>query len=199
QRRQQVLDGADIDGVACQTGGEIDAAEVFDVCGYFKAAKVGTTETDAEVGRSGLEGERHLFARMKTNPSAGNRSTKCPLCVHQFWMPSAGVPVIKQAGCPHVAFLVTPPKLLRRVDLPDSLRVHLIEGSSLCGHPTTTRPAQVVASLRQHDREILQTLIRSITRVGVPHGSYPDSASHPTRFTTSTRAPPPARFRPPEH
>jgi hypothetical protein len=61
--------------------------------------------------------------------------------------------VIKQAQCPHAAFLVTPPKLLRRVDLSGDLRVQLIEAYKFCGHPTTTALAQVVASLTQRDRE----------------------------------------------
>jgi hypothetical protein len=64
--------------------------------------------------------------------------------------------VIKQAGCPHAAFLVTPPKLLRRVDLSGALRVQLIEVSNFCGQPTTTALAQVVASLTQQDREKLK-------------------------------------------
>jgi len=44
-----VLDGADVDRIARQAGGEVDPTKVLDVGGNFKAAKVGTTETDAEV------------------------------------------------------------------------------------------------------------------------------------------------------
>jgi hypothetical protein len=73
--------------------------------------------------------------------------------------------VIKQAECPHTAFLVTPPKLLRRVDLLRDLRVQMIEVFNFCGHLTTTAPAQVVASLTQQDRENLKPLSRSITGV----------------------------------
>ena len=39
------------------------------------AAEIGTPETDTEVGRGGLEGKRHLLARMESDPRAGNRST----------------------------------------------------------------------------------------------------------------------------
>jgi hypothetical protein len=87
------------------------------------------------------------------------------LCVHQLWKPLTGVLVIKQARCPHSAFLVTPPKLLRRVDLTGVQRVNPIEVSGFCGHSTTIALAQVVASLTQQDREELQTLSRSITGV----------------------------------
>jgi hypothetical protein len=76
-----------------------------------------------------------------------------------------GVLVIKQAWCPHAAFLVMPPKLLRRVDLTVSLRVHLIESAQFCGDPTTMALAQVVASLTQQDREKLTTSSRSVTGV----------------------------------
>src|SRR6185503_2612506 len=145
------------------------------ICGDFKAAEIGTSETDAEVGRSGLEGKRDLLARMKTDPGAGDRSTKCPLCVHQLWKPSAGVPAIKQARCPRAAILVTPPKLLRRVNLTWGLCVQAIEGPDFCGHSPTIALAQVVASVTQQDREKLQTLSRSITGVRPRHGSSPGS------------------------
>src|SRR5262245_53426325 len=125
---------------------------------------------------------------MKTDAGAGNRSTKCPLCVHQLWKPSAGVPVIKQARCPHAAFLVTPPKRLRRVNLTGGLRVQPIEVHRFCGHSTTIARAQVVASLTQQDREKLQTLSRPITRVGVAHDPSRDSDSRTRRRVTPTRS-----------
>src|SRR5438132_10917471 len=83
ERREKMFDGADVDRIARQTRREIDAAKVADARRHFEAAKIGTAETDAEVGGSGLEGERHLLARMETNSPAGNWSTKRPLCIHQ--------------------------------------------------------------------------------------------------------------------
>jgi hypothetical protein len=83
ERRQQVLDGVDVDSVARQAGGVVDAADVADIRGHLEAAEIGTAETDTEVGGGGLEGQGHLLARMETNPGTGDWSTKCPLCVHQ--------------------------------------------------------------------------------------------------------------------
>ena len=83
ERRQQVLDGADVHRSGRKAGREIDGAEMADVCGNFEAAEIRTPETDTKVGGGGLEGQRHLLARMETNSRAGDWSTKCPLCVHQ--------------------------------------------------------------------------------------------------------------------
>ena len=124
---------------------------------------------------------------METDACAGYGSPKCPLCVHQSLKPSAGVTSIKQAGCPHAAFLVTPPKLLRRVDLTGNLRTPSNPVSTFCGRSTTTTSAQVVASLTQQDREKLRTLSRPITRVGVAHDPSPDSDSRTSRSVTLTR------------
>ena len=82
ERRQQVFDRVDVDRVTGKARRVVDATDVADIGRYFEAAEIGTTETDSEVGRGGLEGERHLLARMETNPCAGNWSTKGPLCVH---------------------------------------------------------------------------------------------------------------------
>jgi hypothetical protein len=68
---------------AGEAGRQIDGAKMADVGGNFDTAKVGTPETDTEIGRRGLEGKSHLLARMETDSGAGDRSTKCPLCVHQ--------------------------------------------------------------------------------------------------------------------
>src|SRR6266550_8509008 len=76
-----------------------------------------------------------------------------------------GVPVTKQAECPRAAFLITPPKLLRRLQLADTLPRDAIDRASRCCDPTTAARAQVVASLTQQDRAETETLSRSVLRV----------------------------------
>src|SRR5258705_13825425 len=88
-----------------------------------------------------------------------------------------GVPVTKQAGCPRAAFLITPPKLLRRLHLASTLPLDAIDRLSRCGEPTTAAPAQVVASLTQQDRAETETLSRSVLRVGLAHDPQRDSDS----------------------
>ena len=79
ERGEQMFDGVDVDRVARETGGELDAADVFDCGRNLEAAEIGAPETNAGVSRCGLERQRDLVAGMETDACAGDGSAKCPL------------------------------------------------------------------------------------------------------------------------
>ena len=86
QGREQVLDGLDRHGFACEPGGVLDAAEVRDGRGDFEPPEVGALEPDPEIGRRWLERQRDLVAGMKTDSGAGHWTTKSALRVHDLTM-----------------------------------------------------------------------------------------------------------------
>ena len=87
ERREQVLDRVDLDGVACEAGRVIDAADVLHRGGHFEATEIAATESNAGIGRRRLQRERDLPAGMQTDACAGDGTAKGPLCVHQaLWL-----------------------------------------------------------------------------------------------------------------
>src|SRR5882672_8768832 len=118
-----MFDGVHVDRVPRQAGGVVDAADVTDVGRDFKATEIGASESDTEIRWRGLEGKRHLLARMKTNSGAGDWPTKRPLCVHLVLETVVrSRPVPKQAECPYTALGIAPPKVLHRNELALMLR-----------------------------------------------------------------------------
>ena len=83
ERRQQVLDRLDRHRFARQAGRDTECPpRCVTVAGISRPPEVGAPETDAEVGRRRLERERDLVAGVKADSGAGDRATKCALCVH---------------------------------------------------------------------------------------------------------------------
>ena len=83
ERRQQVLDRLDRHFV--RAPGRSRSWMPARLCTrrrHLEVAEIGAAETDAEIGRRGLQRERDLVAGVKTDSDAGDVTTKCPLCVH---------------------------------------------------------------------------------------------------------------------
>src|SRR4029079_8057390 len=87
ERRQggeQVLDRLHRHRFTSQSCRELNASKMRDRCRHFQPAEVGALETDAEVGRRGLERKRDLVAGMKTYSGTGDGATKSALGDHDL-------------------------------------------------------------------------------------------------------------------
>src|SRR5947207_1451997 len=70
ERREEMLDGLDGHRFAGEPGRETDPPEMRDGGRNLQAAEIRALEPDAEISRRGLEGQRDLVPRMKTDSGA---------------------------------------------------------------------------------------------------------------------------------
>ena len=82
QRAHEMFDRVDPDRVLRQAGSQPDAIDMLDRGRHLESTQVGSPEPDTEVSRRRLQREADFVAGMQTNPSAGDGSTKGPLCAH---------------------------------------------------------------------------------------------------------------------